>query len=299
MPPPLSTLSARAAHYLVPDAAPVLPCLSPLTAAWAMNRPLPTLSCSAPPHLPSLGSSQYPARQTRNENFQFMANARTSSSLPHPQRWWPLPHPGSVPIMLFSVFAPKKTNRPLTFSLFQKIQVSSLFSIPTQPRRDNASHGALWNGYEYATKHRGSCCPYPSITIHRTRRLRRSIRRMTVSAQYAQHTDAHGRPFAAPHRTRPRQTPAARPPLSSWSCNLTIALTDGILDVAHRGRNGAYYCISLLFLCSSFSPSRGYRPSQRFPGSALEPPSCILADDETPTCHGDRSLPLNAPPPLP
>ncbi|KAJ7837776.1 hypothetical protein B0H14DRAFT_1092775 [Mycena olivaceomarginata] len=34
--------------------------MSPLTVAWAMSRPLPTLSCSVPLHLPSLGSSQYP-----------------------------------------------------------------------------------------------------------------------------------------------------------------------------------------------------------------------------------------------
>ncbi|KAJ7743745.1 hypothetical protein B0H14DRAFT_3167544, partial [Mycena olivaceomarginata] len=124
-------------------------------------------------------------------------------------------------------------------------QVSSLFSIPTQPRRDNASHGALWNGYDTIGCVRRNAAglavhTLPSLYIvlpERTRRLRRSIRRMTVSAQHAQHTDVHGRPFATPYRTRPRRTPAARPPLSSRSCSLTIALTDGILDVAHRGRN--------------------------------------------------------------
>jgi hypothetical protein len=58
------------------------------------------------------------------------------------------PTPGLFPLCYFLSFLPKKKNRSLTFSLSQKIQVSSLFSIPTQPRRDNASHGALWNGYD-------------------------------------------------------------------------------------------------------------------------------------------------------
>ncbi|KAJ7330496.1 hypothetical protein DFH08DRAFT_1084230 [Mycena albidolilacea] len=137
---------------------------------------------------PLSGFESVPARQTRNENFQFMANARTRSSLPReqdPRRWWPLPHPREM--------------------------------HSARPR-------AVWD------------------------------------YRATQHTDVHGRPFAAPHRTRPRRTPAARPPLPSRSYNLTIALTDGILDVAHRGRNAS-------------PKSRGDRPSQRFPGSALEPPS--------------------------
>ncbi|KAJ7840279.1 hypothetical protein B0H14DRAFT_1061189 [Mycena olivaceomarginata] len=149
--------------------------------------------------------------------------------------------PGLFPLCCFC-FSPK--NRSLTFSLSQKTQGASLFSILTQPRRDNASHGALWNGYNTIRCMRRNAAglavhTLPSLYIvlpDRTRRLCRSIRRMTVSAQYAQYTDV-GRPFAAPHRTRPRRTPATRPPLSSRSCNLTIALTDGILDVAHRGRN--------------------------------------------------------------
>jgi hypothetical protein len=107
----LSTLSARAAHHVVPDASPVLPCLSPLTAAWAMNRPPPTLSCSAPPHLLSLGYPPAKRGTKISSLWQMLVLERTSSSLPReqdPQRWWPLPHPRSVPIMLFSVFSPKK-----------------------------------------------------------------------------------------------------------------------------------------------------------------------------------------------
>ncbi|KAJ7782592.1 hypothetical protein B0H14DRAFT_317244 [Mycena olivaceomarginata] len=107
------------------------------------------------PHLPSLGSSQYPPAKRGakiSSLWQMPVLERTSSSIPReqdPQRWWPLPHPRSVPTMLFSVFSPKKKKTLAHILPFpKKTQVSSLFSIPTQPRRDNASYGALWNGYD-------------------------------------------------------------------------------------------------------------------------------------------------------
>ncbi|KAJ7318933.1 hypothetical protein DFH08DRAFT_1086303 [Mycena albidolilacea] len=142
----------------------------------------------------------------------------------------------------------------------------------------------------------------PSLYIvlpGRTRRLRRSIRRMTVSAQYAQHTDVHGRPFAAARRTRPRRTLAARPPLSSRSCNLTIALTDGILDGAHRGRNETVR--ELPSHPSTFRPAHHPRllvtetsPHSGIPTSQLEAVSgahCRIADGDIPIYSGSAFPP--------
>ncbi|KAJ7840305.1 hypothetical protein B0H14DRAFT_3869510 [Mycena olivaceomarginata] len=76
-----------------------------------------------------------------------------------------------------------------------------------------------------------------------------------------------------------------RPPLPSRSCNLIIALTDGILDVAHRGRNAVR---ELPSHPSMFPPAHRPRllvtetsPHSGIPTSQLEAASgahCRIAD---------------------
>jgi hypothetical protein len=68
-----------------------------------------------------------------------------------------------------------------------------------------------------------------------------------LSAQYARQADLHGLSFAASPRATPRRNLAV-PPSYLSPRNPGIALTDRVLDVTHRGRNGAYFYISLLFL---------------------------------------------------
>ncbi|KAJ7782607.1 hypothetical protein B0H14DRAFT_317442 [Mycena olivaceomarginata] len=178
----------------------------------------------------------------------------TSSSLPreqNPQRWWPLPYSRYPPC---SRFRPHHDLTTLPWRLVEWVRYNRV----------------------YATKRRGSCCPYPSIIIHRTSGAHASP--TLVDPPYDRLgtvRTAHRCPWMSIRHT-PSHKAATNP-------GRPAALVFAVMQPHHR-------------------PHRRH-PGRRAPWSKRDSPDllspCILTDAEMPTYHGDRSLPLNSPPPLP